>query len=166
MYTRQLRSAIYIRPNCSTVYYSNMCGNRTFLHRRLDFCPVEYNVNIYINCPSQRAGTILVSAKEQRRGEGPRRSGARIYQCQERKGSGPAGLEEGRRGHERRWRRESNVGPGPGNVEEGEGEEAPGEMEEASREVGKGRSRILLLRSSPSAKIADKLIVSLKSSTI
>jgi hypothetical protein len=53
MYTRQLRSAIYIRPNCSTVYYSNMCGNRTFLHRRLDFCPVEYNVNIYINCPSQ-----------------------------------------------------------------------------------------------------------------
>jgi hypothetical protein len=63
MYTRQLRSAIYIRPNCSTVYYSNMCGNRTFLHRRLDFCPVEYNVNIYINCPSQRAGTILVWKK-------------------------------------------------------------------------------------------------------
>jgi hypothetical protein len=49
-----------IRPNCSTVYYSNMCGNRTFMHRRLDFCHVEYNVKIYINCPSQRAGTILV----------------------------------------------------------------------------------------------------------
>jgi hypothetical protein len=56
-------SHIYIRSNCSTVYYSNMCGNRTFLHRRLDFCPVEYNVKIYINCPSQRAGPIIVKIK-------------------------------------------------------------------------------------------------------